>query len=1178
MAERWDYSVEDCRTKLDPSDAEFLSRSEAASVPLNNEKEVRIGWAFSTDKNFAAFEEFFQDYAWATNKDKQHWVEDPEIDSVVLPGKWRHAFTHRIERQDSRGNNEFLIVVTLRRGWAEAISWDEARVRVGHHALSNTEDSGEAYGSDDVTLAVDVEFPNFSPFAALAAATGLPATKTNFTVNSNSLAGTYHKQTVDFQEQEDGSHTLVARYSKPQYTLTGFRDYLLSGQSDIKLCWGVPKDIAQTIIDDFKSKGYSVEPSFSKDQELVNLRIFKPSFVLQMLTNQTATNTCDRFWYSSLYNGVDDPSLYAIPSSATNGVQYDRDIRFDNKGAYDIIVRKGVRQHRTYDWRDSAMSTLEEESLHEQLGVTDQAVVDISAPPRGLLYRQDVNIRDDCSKDYVTRRNQGIYAATDVLKLRETVLEEEFRQLFENDSAQPAMLGAATAGILYTTESTINRFGYYDGQKGARIAKAHEVLGIDSGATKLETEKTDLLDNQESVIEVPSAAAGIIARAESAVNQFGYYDGRRNFAYAQYDRTGLVKAGASVLQESHEDRFVNSDVTPELPTPTAGYVFDATSTLNRFGYYDGAYGYDKAIYGRTGLHKNASGILQESCTDRFVNSSSSPELPAASAGILFEATSTINRYGYYDGAYGYDKAVYGRTGLHKNASTPLSESHADRFVNSTEHPSVPSAPAGLTFDATSTLNRYGYYDGAYGYDVAIYANTGLHKNASEPLVESHTDRFVNSDSHPSLPDAEPGFLFDATSTLNRFGYYDGAYGYSMAAYGNTGLHKDSVSVLLDSSVDRFTNRPTAPVLPSASAGIIFEATATLNRFGYYDGGYGYDKAIYGRTGLIQSASDIRSETHTDRFVNSENAAVAPDAWAGYKFRTANMLNRFGYYDGIYEYETVNPLVAEATFVASQTCLNTGYETIYTERQTPVAAPDDEEGITFSAQNTITGFGYYDGRVRRNDSIERSRVVSTLDSALGYRKASIYNNKRGDLELPSEIQGVMYTAQSTLQPDQTYSGAVNTLLSIEKDTYIPFHTNGIYAGLYAFRNRRAVPTDIISGLGLYNQISPSLRLEDDDTFSGTIVTRGVSGGGGTIAVMDSSKTWTTTKYRKVGVVDEKRTWTFTRHFDFGVSPNNALSSVSGAYGAISLRNAGSGLWLAVWDAASSDTGWITDTDA
>ena len=126
MAKQWDYSVADCRTKLDPSDAEFLSRSEATSVPLNNEKEVRIGWAFSSDKNFSNFEHFFDDYAWPTNEKKQGWVDAPVIDAVPLGGKWRLAFTTRIERLDDRGRREFLIVVTLRLGWAEVINWDEA--------------------------------------------------------------------------------------------------------------------------------------------------------------------------------------------------------------------------------------------------------------------------------------------------------------------------------------------------------------------------------------------------------------------------------------------------------------------------------------------------------------------------------------------------------------------------------------------------------------------------------------------------------------------------------------------------------------------------------------------------------------------------------------------------------------------------------------------------------------------------------------------------------------------------------------------------------------------------------------------------------------------------------------------------------------------------------------------
>jgi len=1169
MAKQWDYNIADCRNKLNPSDAVFLSRSEASSVPLNNEKEVRIGWAFSTNKNFANFEHFLQDYTWPTNKKKQRWVDGPAIDSIDLPGKWRQAFTTRVERKDERGNDEFLIVITLRRGWAEAADWSEARVRRAHVALSNTEDSSQLYGSDDATLALDVEFPNFSPFHAVAAGGSLPAARSTFAVNGNAVTGTFHKQMVDLEEQEDGSHTLIARYSKPQYTLTGHQAWLLSDQSLVKLCWGVPKDLAQTIITSFQAKGYSVDPSFSKDQELVNLRVTIPSFIAQILTDSIATNTCDRFWYSSLYSGIEDSTLYTIPDSPTSGVQYDRDIRFDNKGSYDIIVRKGVRQHRAYNWRTAAVSTLETESLHEQMGVTTQDVVDISAPPRGSIYRQDVSITPDCSKDYVTRRNQGIYAATDLLNARETALEAEIALIFENMEGQPDLLGSATQGFVYATESTINRFGYYDGKK--RAVRGKQVTSEQaSNRSALSTVTDTSYNNSPDAIAARARTAGQRSSARSTLNEFGYYNGRESLEEALVVSADSTTANRATSTTSSIGYRNNPDVIAARAV-SAGTIAEATSSINEFGYYDGREDVSEAILVSALDIATGASTLETETTDLYENNPTPLDVETATAGVIASSASTINSFGYYDGNRRFQYAQYGRTGISQTASGAMSETHADRFVNSDVPAEAPDADAGTLFNAASTINRFGYYDGTYAYEQAILVSAPDISTGATPLETETTDLLVNSPTPAEAPAAVAGIIASAASTINRFGYYDGNNRFQYAQYDNTGLRKESASPISETHTDRFLNSAANPTTPAAAAGVIFEATSSLNRYGYYDGLYGVNVAIYGNTGIQQTESNARSDTHTNRFVNSETPAVAPDAPAGTRFSAVSTINRFGYFDGVYSYEQASPKVDDFRFVSAQTGLSTGYDTIYSESPNPTEAPDDSVGVTHSAQNTLTRFGYYDGRIRENRSIPNVRVAETLNSALFDRTASIYRNKVGEIGVPASVQGVIYAANSTLQDDKTYNGAVRTILSVEKEVYIPWSTNGDDAAMYVFRNRRSLPTDLLSAFDVYNATTPSVSIQDDDTFNGVITSREVNGGIQWSA-LDTTTNWEVTKSRRVGGADEERTWSFYRHFDFGTTPNNALSSVGTSWGGPRLRSAGPAMWIAEWDEMTDAGGW------
>jgi hypothetical protein len=64
---------------------------------------------------------------WATTKQAQHYVVDPQVGTVPLSGTWRGVST-RLERPE--GDEAPGIYLTLRRGWATTLAdvcrWDSA--------------------------------------------------------------------------------------------------------------------------------------------------------------------------------------------------------------------------------------------------------------------------------------------------------------------------------------------------------------------------------------------------------------------------------------------------------------------------------------------------------------------------------------------------------------------------------------------------------------------------------------------------------------------------------------------------------------------------------------------------------------------------------------------------------------------------------------------------------------------------------------------------------------------------------------------------------------------------------------------------------------------------------------------------------------------------------------------
>jgi hypothetical protein len=297
MADESKLDWKDAEAKLDPSDAYFLEGSEANSVPLNETKEVRIAWEFGRDDNYSLFENYLRLRTWPTNSKEQRWVEDPEVDGVPLPGIWRQAFITRIERQ-KQGHTMFLIVLTLRRGWAESIDWTEALLIERKNSDGNSESvSGvDDSSSYDDASAVIVRFPNISPYKMTAVMAELAASVyTDQQVQDNTLTGSWHKAFTASKKKEDGSAYVDLVLSRERFTLSLYQNYGTARQADIWRIYNVTKDIAQNIADDWQDEGRSVDIVYNESTSLCTITLTDKDVQKQNMSTEWMKNGCDQY-------------------------------------------------------------------------------------------------------------------------------------------------------------------------------------------------------------------------------------------------------------------------------------------------------------------------------------------------------------------------------------------------------------------------------------------------------------------------------------------------------------------------------------------------------------------------------------------------------------------------------------------------------------------------------------------------------------------------------------------------------------------------------------------------------------------------------------------------------------------------------------------------------------------
>jgi hypothetical protein len=895
MATEQTIAVDSCREQLRIEHAKFFPGTEHASTPITNVKEVRVGWEFSSNKDFSQLENFLQLYTWPKNEKQQRWVQDPVVDGVVLTGRWRQAFTTRVERRDSQGSDvvTFWIVLTLRLGWAESLDWGEARIAEGASTQTNAETLGSAV-SDDKAGIVRVLFPNFSPYYAESAIVAVGETVSDARVQEQTLSGVWYVNIASLQEQQDGSHSLVLTLAKNKYILNSYRDYLFIRGGILSYAHNVPKGVAQTLIDELKAKGYSVTASFNQGEETVDLVATAYRYNELLLLGHVSSINCDSVSYANLYLGVSGPDAYQLPYSTSPGYSYSRQIN-ESQGAYDIITTMRVRRQRDYDQTRDGNGPLMTTDVYRRFGVLGPSgLYTLPDPEVGKDFNRQMQVQDDCSIDEQISTSKAVYRRTDEFTARQSALTSVKEIGFANAHGSQVPYHTANRGKIVELSSSLNRFSYYDGRHVEQSAVPFTVALRQTGQDAFTQTHEKVRLNAEQ-LDAVSREQGEVVDQNVSVNALGYYDQtirsqRGVKASHAFDSRRDALSAVDVVDTANDDQEMS------LPSPVAGYAYSGEQSLNRFSYYDHKVVRERAVRGETGEQGAGGDLFSLRVQNRIQNAEAPITAGALVPGLIPFADSSLNRFSYYDGAQGYNIAGEAVIVSSASAVSALSSGTREEHRNARAPIAVGARPAGAVLSARSSINGFSYYDGGVELVYAVpYA--GRSGAAIDSASVQETYLYRNRDGVPAALPRVVGFAYDDTFSVNEAGYFDGS---RRAAYGTllvSGGVRSESDLFESRRENRFQNSDAAIEAPVSGSGWTGFAQNSVNRFSYYDGIVGIAYA-----GVYQYIPEAVTETAFEIVYGAEvrNASVpvAPDTFSvGEIHEASSSVNRFSYYDG-----------------------------------------------------------------------------------------------------------------------------------------------------------------------------------------------------------------------------------------------------------------------------------------
>ena len=720
-------SFADVWEQLDPKYAERVRVTEATA--LGDEEIVRrwpqIGEGYLS-KCVTALSLFTD----STNSKPQLWVKDPIVGREVFPGIYR-SVTVDVDTQKPGLKG---IIQTLRKGFATAPQWSEARIDAKVSALSNNQSASGISGtlSDPIDQVFDILFQNCSPLSIEAIADSLRTGdySSGITVRGESHTGAWHVLSVSTKLEEDGSASATLRLATPQYTISAYDDYGLDRAMDVHYVMDVPKEQAQGIVTAWKAAnpvGASASISYSRDQKLVDIVLRKTASVEAEFSAGLVSADCRYLETETIYLNVADAAAYPIFAPTNGGgISYVRNVTRNINGTWDISIKA-----RTSRYRDTGFMTVEETGAQQttqrqQLGLTNQSLEAV-VPTAGAAISQRIEIRDDCSKDVVTAKEVGkeqiSTAKVEAAGYSETTTEKTVQ-------TSPASAPGQVAGHIRTVRTQPSKYhGRYDTQETDREVKLLE--SVARGGSALFDEEVTVRQNDANDHSAgESGSAGEIIDRESRKNDAGRFDNRTTKRTAKPFGPAADVHGSPLVEETTEV-FKNQGAFPNPGTPADGTIIDVSGNVNEAAKIDLVKTTRRAIPKEVLGLETGKDEFRDETTDIHANKDSIAISRAA--GQVVDASIRLNEFGKLDGTVSKSTAKPAVTGPFTADADGYKQTQVTKYDNAD---AIPVA-SGKGERVDAKLNANGKYDAVK----TVVSATEFHVDFNEPAVTGRKPSF-----------------------------------------------------------------------------------------------------------------------------------------------------------------------------------------------------------------------------------------------------------------------------------------------------------------------------------------------------------------------------------------------------------------------------------------------------
>lgn len=549
------------------------------------------------------FADLFTD---AKNATQQRYVVDPVVDREIRKGVYRC-----VSNEVSRLNSGFKgIVQTLRKGFARELVWSEARIVSQHRADSNaTGVSGvDNTTSDNPQRYFVLEFPNCDNGYVSAIAASAEATYATFAAEGTTVTGAFHTLLRSGKKGDDGSGTVTLVLAEPQFTLTGFVDYLGSNSKSVHYLNEVPQTIAQTILDAWKSgEGRTAQMrSYNNESKTVDLALWSYEGTAPNLTVDGFKEHCDTttsIYFAWRYTETQVASFFSSHSAPADMTGVTRKVQVNERGdgffdvtIFQTTVTYNANKHIVlFDVLGSASFVVKKSEWGWNLPMDTLTATEMryNAATLGDGYVTDLKVKrnENCTFDF-----EGL------------IVQEKYRSLLTSKSGtkyEPVTISVGESAKTTELPATLAQTPVQGEERSANIRLRENNLvdfvvtqkmnapyslpkSVSGGDlhTKIEHESKYNQTGSTALLAQPTAK-GVTVTGQIKANPNDTFDAESRIETKEPFSLAEQVAGGSITEEVKIEKVMAAQDAPEIDQPTArGIHVEADITPNSDGTTD----------------------------------------------------------------------------------------------------------------------------------------------------------------------------------------------------------------------------------------------------------------------------------------------------------------------------------------------------------------------------------------------------------------------------------------------------------------------------------------------------------------------------------------------------------------------------------------------------------------